>query len=82
MFMQLINRYQSKNSANSWKQILQKKQILKNNFRSTGDINKAKLFAKDIASYTPHTHFATHGEHVIFSSELLAIPLEPAYILT
>ena len=71
MFQTFIKNYQAKNIAINWQQTLQKKEIVKNNYRVTGNIKKAKVFVNNITNYIPHTHFASHREHVIFSSEAL-----------
>ena len=72
MFQKIINKYQTTYSANNWEKTIKNREVAKNNFRATGDIKKAKAFVNSITMYRPHTHFAEHGEHIIFS-------LEPAY---
>jgi hypothetical protein len=79
MFNTYIKNYQSYRFANNWQQTLQHKAMLKNSFRATGDIKKAKVFVKDVTNYSPHTHFAGHGEHVIFSFNPFVLEPEPAY---
>ena len=79
MFQTIIKMYQSQCSANNWQQTIRTREIAKNNYRVTGDVKKAKAFIKSVTTYKPHTHFAEHGEHVIFSNERLALATEPAY---
>ena len=79
MFNTFIKNYQSKNLATTWKKALQKREIEKNNYRITGNIQEAKGFMRSVETYTPHTHFVSHGEHVIFLNKALIEPLNPAY---
>lgn len=81
MFYTIIKKYQSNNTANTWKQIIKNREIAKNNYHATGDINKAKAFVNAITQYKPHTHFTDHGEHVLFSNQELILASEPAYTI-
>lgn len=66
MIQTIIKNYQSTYLANTWRQAVRKRVITKNNFQATGDIKKAKTFFSAVISYKPHTHFVSHGEHVVF----------------
>lgn len=80
MFQKYIKKYKTNLSANMWQQTLRKREMAKNNFRLMGDVKKANAFVNTTMQYSPHTHFVSHGEHVIFSSEMLLDPLIPAYV--
>lgn len=80
MFQTYQKNFQTRYLARTWQQALKKKELAKNNYRATGDLKKAKAFVNTIMNYAPHTHFVSHGEHVIFSNDRLLEPLSPVYV--
>jgi len=81
MFQKFTKNYQAVHVANNWLQTIKNREMVKNNFRTTGDIKKAKVFVNTVTMYQPHTHFADHGEHIIFSFGDLALAPEPVYTI-
>lgn len=74
-----IKKYQLMNNSQTWQQSLKNKEVTKNNFRATKDIKKAKAFVNAIANFNFCFEFESKKELVIFSSDLLEIPLSPAF---
>jgi hypothetical protein len=65
--------------SKTWQQALKRREIEKNNYHATGDIKKAKAFVAMVSNFTFPIKNEQETEHVIFSSEALAVPLVPAY---
>ena len=80
MFHTIIKTYQTQYSAKNWQRTIRTRAIAKNHYRVTGDVKKTRAFINSVAMYKPHTHFAKHKEHVIFSYEGLALATKPAYM--
>lgn len=78
MFHTINKNYQNKHLAKTWQNKLSKREVCKNNYHATGDIKKAKAFISTFATFSFKSDFAQTVEHVIFSSDALAVPL-PAY---
>lgn len=78
MFHIFNKNYQNKYLAKTWQNKLCKREVCKNNYHAIGDIKKAKAFTSALASFSFSSDFARTVEHVIFSSDVLAVPL-PAY---
>ena len=68
--------------AKTWQQTLRKREIEKNNYRVTGDLKKAKIFVSLVSNFTFPPMDNQAFEHVIFSSDTLAVPLRPAYAIS
>ena len=79
MFQRFQKNHQSQYLAKTWQQTLRKREITKNNYHATGDIKKAKAFVTMISNFTFQTN-TRDSEHVIFSSDAIAVPLRPAYV--
>ena len=79
MFKKFISNYQSQLFANTWQHTLKHKEMTRNNLHISGDLKNAKTFVHNFHTYKPHTHFAEHGEHIIFSNVDLALATNPAY---
>ncbi|HWY78833.1 MAG TPA: hypothetical protein VNW29_00590 [Candidatus Sulfotelmatobacter sp.] len=80
MFKTYQKNYQSKNFAKIWKHALHNREIAKNGYHATGDIKKAKAFAKMVSTVVFRTDFESSTEHVIFSNTAWAIPLRAVFV--
>jgi hypothetical protein len=61
--------------SQTWQQALRKKEVEKNSYRFTDNIKKAKAFAKILNNFTFCSDFKEFGEQIIFSRDLLDVPL-------
>jgi hypothetical protein len=67
------------NNSRTWQLMLQNKQVTKNNYRVTNDLKKAKAFVTIVSNFDFSYEFETKKEFVIFSNDLLGVPLAYAF---
>jgi len=81
MFYIFNKNQQSQNLSRTWQQAMKNREIAKNNYHATGDLKQAKDFVKMVSNFRFENTFEKLSEHVIFSTEDLAIPILPAWTL-
>lgn len=71
--------YNVEYNAQVWQQTLKNREVAKNNYRVTKDIRKAKAFVAAVSNYTFSSEVNIAKEFIIFSGDLLAVPLNPLF---
>lgn len=80
MFYTALIKNQLHYSAQTWQQTLKNREIAKNNFRVTKDMRKAKAFVSAVTNFTFSNEVTLVKEFIIFSSDLLAVPLDTFFV--